>query len=477
MKKQVYNPYLPSYEYIPDGEPRVFNERLYIFGSHDRFGAGSFCQNDYVSWSTPVDDLSAWTYHGIIFRKEDDPLNDQGYPLFAPDVIRGNDDRYYLYYAPAGTGSIGVAMSGTPEGRYSFHAHVRYRDGTLLGKKDFDPYPFDPAIFIDDDHRIWLYIGFSPDPSWDFLEREFGTHPLQDGAWLVELEEDMATIKEGPFRLKIEDCPEHGHDFFEAPSMRKIDGRYYFIYSSFNSHELTYAISEDPKGPYHYKGILHDNGDIGLVPEKDRVSYTGNNHGSLMKVKDKWYIFGHRQTNYCAYSRQAIAEEIHMNEDGTFKQAQMTSCGLNGAPLIPQGRYGAYIACHLTAKEGAFHYDGICAEEVKLHHPAFSQDGEDRECDPKQFIRNMYDGSVCGFKWFSYKKDLQIAISSRGDEGHIEVRTKLNGPVLTTISISSHEDFTQSERRSLQIGPCERFALYLTYKGKGRIDLLDFELS
>ncbi|MBQ1379909.1 MAG: hypothetical protein IIY76_07880 [Erysipelotrichaceae bacterium] len=69
MKKQVFNPYLPSYEYIPDGEPHVFDGRLYVFGSHDRFGAPFFCENDYVLWSAPVSDLSDWKFHGTIYKK------------------------------------------------------------------------------------------------------------------------------------------------------------------------------------------------------------------------------------------------------------------------------------------------------------------------------------------------------------------------------------------------------------------------
>lgn len=55
MKKQGFNPYLPSWEYIPDGEPHVFDGRVYVFGSHDRFGGHTYCPNDYVCWSAPVD--------------------------------------------------------------------------------------------------------------------------------------------------------------------------------------------------------------------------------------------------------------------------------------------------------------------------------------------------------------------------------------------------------------------------------------
>lgn len=98
MKRQCYNPYLPSWEYIPDAEPRVFGERLYIYGSHDLFGAKEYCEGNYVSWSAPVGDLSDWRYEGVIFKKEDTPWNQEKLSYYAPDVVRGTDGRYYLYY-------------------------------------------------------------------------------------------------------------------------------------------------------------------------------------------------------------------------------------------------------------------------------------------------------------------------------------------------------------------------------------------
>ncbi|MGX8707070.1 MAG: family 43 glycosylhydrolase, partial [bacterium] len=72
---QVFNPFLPSWEYIPDGEPHVFGDRVYVYGSHDRFNAPLFCLNNYVCWSAPLNDLSAWTCSGEIYRKDQDPMN------------------------------------------------------------------------------------------------------------------------------------------------------------------------------------------------------------------------------------------------------------------------------------------------------------------------------------------------------------------------------------------------------------------
>ena len=98
-KNEAFNPYLPSWEYIPDGEPYVFNGRVYIFGSHDQFNGYVFCMDDYVCWSAPVNELWNWRYEGVIYKKTDDPLNKNGTMcLYAPDVTVGADGRYYLYY-------------------------------------------------------------------------------------------------------------------------------------------------------------------------------------------------------------------------------------------------------------------------------------------------------------------------------------------------------------------------------------------
>ena len=157
--KQIYNPFLPSYEYIPDGEPHVFGDRVYLFGSHDRFGGDSFCMNDYVCWSAPTDDLKSWRFEGVIYRRTQDPLNADGsHALFAPDVCRGPDGRYYLYYALDFVSVISVAVCDTPAGRYQFYGHVHFPDGHVLSSRAGEPYAFDPAVLCEGD-EVRLYMG------------------------------------------------------------------------------------------------------------------------------------------------------------------------------------------------------------------------------------------------------------------------------------------------------------------------------
>ena len=124
------NPYLPSWEYVPDGEPHLFGDRVYVYGSHDAFGAPIFCVNDYVCWSAPKDDLSDWRFEGVIYRKTQDPGNRLGIrSLYAPDVTQGPDGRYYLYYAFDFLGEMGVAGCDSPAGKYEFYGKVRHKDG------------------------------------------------------------------------------------------------------------------------------------------------------------------------------------------------------------------------------------------------------------------------------------------------------------------------------------------------------------
>ena len=97
--EQVYNPYLPLHEYVPDGEPHIFDGRVYIYGSHDAADAKVYCPGNYVTWSAPVNNLRDWRYEGEIYRRDQDPSNSNDkMQLWAPDVTKGPDGRYYLYY-------------------------------------------------------------------------------------------------------------------------------------------------------------------------------------------------------------------------------------------------------------------------------------------------------------------------------------------------------------------------------------------
>ena len=160
MNKPVFNPYLPSWEYIPDGEPHVFDGRVYVYGSHDHFDGFVFCPGDYTVWSAPVDDLSAWRCEGVTYERTADPINKDGRMcLYAPDVTRGPDGRYYLYYVYDKVNYVSVAVCDTPAGRFRFLGYVRHKNGALYGTEKGDEPQFDPAV-ITEGEKTWLYTGF-----------------------------------------------------------------------------------------------------------------------------------------------------------------------------------------------------------------------------------------------------------------------------------------------------------------------------
>ena len=480
MKQQAYNPYLPSWEYIPDGEPRVFGDRVYVYGSHDRFNAPIFCVNDYVCWSAPVDDLSDWQYEGVIYKKTQDPKNKLGLRLlFAPDVVRGVDGRYYLYYAFDFMGITGVAVCDTPAGQYEFYGYVHYADGTIWGRRKGDQFPFDPGVLVDDDGRVWHYSGFyTPTPA-----VVTGGIPLKnDGGVVMELEQDMVTIKTEPKVIFPKEGPGSflNHEFFEASSIRKDGDRYIFIYSSRHNHELCYAVSHRPDGDFEFGGTLVSLGDLfldGRENEKDGLNYLGNTHGGMLNIGDDWYIFYHRQTNRHSYSRQACAEKLVRTPDGKFLQAEVTSCGLNGGPLKGQGRYEARIACNLWSKDGVGRYDGSNPRKRLAEHPYFTQTGEDRERRGDQYIANMRSGAVAGFKYFEFRDLRQVGVTIGGNaEGKLQISTKPDfSGICGEIPIS-----VEGEQLGLVTNcavPDGVYPLYFRYIGTGAMTFHEFHLK
>lgn len=477
-KQQVFNPYLPSWEYIPDGEPHVFGDRVYVYGSHDRFNAPIFCMNDYVCWSAPVDDLSDWRNEGVIFRKNQDSKNKLGLRLlFAPDVCQGPDGRYYLYYAFDFMGIMGVAVSDHPAGKYEFLDHIHYQDGTIWGRRKGDQFPFDPGVLFDDDGRIWLYSGFyTPTPA----IATGGVKLKNDGGVVVELEQDMVTIKTEPKLIFPKQGPGsfQGHEFFEASSIRKDGDKYIFVYSSRHNHELCYAVSDRPDGGFVFGGTLVDQGDMfldGNTDERKALNYLGNTHGGMVKIHDQWYIFYHRQTNRHSYSRQACAELLIQNPDGSFQQAEVTSCGLNSNPLKGTGRYEARIACNLWSKDGVGRYDIKNPKKTLAAHPYFTQTGGDREQNGDQYIANMHDGAVAGFKYFQIDGGKQISVELRGKgAGRIEISDAPTFASSANIPVELNGQ-TKTFSGTLNLGT-GRKALYFRYCGTGAVDFIAFEL-
>ena len=465
MKKQAFNPYLPSWEYIPDGEPYVFGDRVYVYGSHDFYNGYVFCMGDYVCWSAPVDDLGDWRCEGVIYPRNEDPLNRDGKMcLYAPDVTVGPDGRYYLYYVLDHVSVVSVAVCDTPAGRYEFYGYVHYEDGVRLGERAGDEPQFDPGVLTEGD-RTYLYTGFCGrgDKS-------------RTGAMATVLGPDMLTVIEAPV-IVAPGCEYgqgtgfEGHEFFEAPSMRKVGEMYYFVYSSVVMHELCYAVSEEPTGGFTYGGVIVSNCDLHIdtyKPAEQPMAYGANNHGSIVRIGGDWYIFYHRHTNGSWYSRQGCAERIRIGEDGRIPQVELTSCGLNGGPLEGRGEYPAYIACNLFCDTPSVYVGDS-------RFPKIMQDGRDGDEEPG-YIANIQDTATAGFKYFDCQGVTAVRIRVRGyADGVFEVRTAWDGEVLARLKVeysNAWEEYTAPVNI-----PDGRQAIYLTYRGGGNASLLSFTLE
>ncbi len=419
MKEHIKgaNPYLPLWEHIPDGEPRLFTykgeKRLYVYGSHDTL-KDEYCGTDYVVWSAPADDLTDWRFDGVCYKAPDNE------PLYAPDVVE-KDGVYYMYAAEDRGSRIVVASSESPAGPF--------RDPvvTELG--------FDPGVLVDDDGRVYAYWGFTK-------------------SWCAELESDMATIKKGTVKENIlPHCVCHWNtdtehadsvfEFFEASSLRKIGGKYVLIYSKriseavpelgyekdTNSY-LAYAYSDSPLGGWQYGGILSCNaGEMYKKPDgtNGRAYPNCNNHGSIVDIDGQWYVFYHRKTGENEYSRQGMLEPIDaaVGSDGkvyigavTFGEdgepvkadtAEMTSQGAYVNGVDAYGIFSAGYACCLIPSESG---------ERAYIKPVYEGDSSP--------VVGIKSGTVVGFKYMQFGSEppetVTVKTSGMAESGGITVR-------------------------------------------------------
>lgn len=362
LASQCRNPVLPPDIFIPDVEARVFEDRLFVYGSWDSQDH-TFCSTEYHVASTA--DMHEWTIYPkalsgtdiawttksrkdypavdinprrlppslkkvcsdmklpvnliprFLLPKNINPgkyLRKQHQILYAPDCIR-KDGKYFLYFCTAGY-QEGVAVVEQPEG--PFRDPIQLPCGGI-----------DPAVFIDDNGKAYYYWG-------------------QFRASGVELNEDMCSFD--PQKVKTEIVTEEEHGFHEGSSVRKCNGIYYYIYPCTLRNDrptcLAYATSDHPLGPYTYRGIIIDNAKC------DPESW--NNHGSIQYFRGQWYVFYHRSSKNSRYRRRLCVEPIAFNEDGTINEVLMTSIGA-GTPFSQNEIIEGWRACEV---EGGAYIDG-----------------------------------------------------------------------------------------------------------------------
>ena len=310
----AHNPILDSHIFVPDVEAHAWGDgRMYLYGSFDHQGGQTYCSDVHHVYSS--EDLIRWTDHGVVFSLADSLWAKDCDALYAPDCAY-RDGWYYLYYCVP-DGRCGVAKSQSPTGPFTDVGQIQGIWG------------IDPSVFVDDDGQAYIYWG---QLTWGKIAK------LKDN--MVEIEPDSV----------VESLTIAEHEFHEGSSVKKINGKYYFLFADTHRHRdpvsgegrptcLGYAVSDHPMKGFQYGGVIIDN--FGCDPA------SWNNHGSIECFGGQWYVFYHRSTHGTVNSRHVCLEPIYFNEDGSIPEVKQTSSGVGEA--IPASAYiPAHLACELS---------------------------------------------------------------------------------------------------------------------------------
>lgn len=405
------NPYLPLWEHLPDGEPRVFEDpdnpgkyRVYIIGSHDvRFD--SYCGADIRMWSAPVDDLTDWRDEGPIFTYH---IQNQWDVMYAPDLVeikkKDGTKEYYLYPHSRGQNREAMVCKGSrPDGPFTpvnlNEDGTRTVPGSFLG--------FDPSIFVEnitDPNDPDYEIGFRAYGFWGF-QRSSAAQLDQNTMYSVRPGTEIipyfipASSRYGAVKdpegttypaLYKEQKPTE-FNFFEASSIRQVGNKYVMIFSGYSGPDyglgssnstLRYAYGDSPLGPWRSGGVLVDSRGVVLNQDGSKLQTTNaghNTHGSLQEINGQWYVFYHRPPRGFGFARQAMVAPVAIQWDekpvaeggkvvitgydpysadntwtakasngDAYTGAEVTSEGFQIFGLDPYKYYSAGYACYLS---------------------------------------------------------------------------------------------------------------------------------
>ena len=464
------NPYMPLWEHVPDGEPRVFDyngeKRVYVYGSHD-IERREYCGRNYVVWSAPVTDLTDWTCHGVSYETHYDSI------LYAPDVVK-KGDTYYLYAAEKRGGLIVVASAKAPWGPFENPVE------TKLG--------FDPGILVDDDGRVYAYWGGCAAP-----------------CYIAELEEDMATIREGTLvsnPLGHSTCPwnpaDDGHislidGFFEASSPRKVLGKYVYIFSRRyekpvpelgvfepNNGFLSYRFSDSPFGPFIGGGDISFNGGEILRDAEGVGTMTypwGNNHGAIMEVNGKWYVFYHRQTGVNEFSRQAMLEpvDVALGSDGALYIGDIRY--LNGEPVSSRPVEMTSQGAHINGLD-AFSWisAGYACHIHGSRQRAYVEPRYEQRDDISTPVVGITSGTTVGFRYLQFGGNAPrtvTAVMNRHRPMKVNVRLdSYRGRVAACLDFSGEEN---EKTAALTTGVVGKHAVYFEFLSDADGEIASFD--
>jgi hypothetical protein len=318
-KKEPISQPLVTHIYTADPSAHVFNGRIYIYNSHDTSTGipedemgGHFDMRDYHILS--MDSIGGpVTDHGVALDIRNIPW--AGRQLWAPDAAFANNT-YYLYFPVKDKKDvfhIGVATSDKPEG--PFKAEKDYIKGS---------YSIDPCAFKDDDGSYYMYFGGIwggqlqrwNNNKYDTSDARRKPAEMAILPRMAKLNKDMKSFAEPVKEIQILDkngkpFTEKDNDkrFFEAAWMHKYKGKYYFSYSTGDTHFINYATGDNPYGPFTYQGVV-------LEPVDGWT-----NHQSIVEVKGKWYLFYHDvQLSGKTHLRNVKVTELKYNDDGSIQK-------------------------------------------------------------------------------------------------------------------------------------------------------------
>ena len=453
------NPYLPLWEHLPDGEPRVFEDpdapgkyRAYIIGSHDT-SYNQYCGNDVRMWSAPVEDLSQWRDEGPIFSYYVDGKWDT---MYAPDLVEIKDKKtgkktYWLYPHSRGWRRIAMVCKGDrPDGPFSpvnLTADGRACvDGSLI---DFDPSVFVESITDKKDKdyeigfRAYVFYGFQHSTACELDQKNmFAKRPgteLIDPFIPASSRDGKLLDKEGSvYTALYKGQNPHDFNFFEASSIRQVGNKYVMVFSGYSGVEyglgatnsaLRYAYGDSPLGPWRSGGVLVDSRGVVLNEDGSNLITTNaghNTHGSLQEINGQWYVFYHRPPRCFGNARQAMVAPVKIEWDkkpvakggqvritgydpfvkgnewtalasngNHYTGAEVTSEGFQIFGLPPYAYYSAGIAC--------FMYGGTNSND-------WMQDNHD-VWNNSMDLAGITNGGIVGFKYFGFGG---LSTSSKG---------------------------------------------------------------
>ena len=439
------NPYLPLWEHLPDGEPRVFEDpdnpgkfRAYIIGSHDlRFT--SYCGPDIRVWSAPVEDLSQWRDEGPVFTYE---IEGKWDVMYAPDLVEVNRKdgtrEYYLYPHSRGPNREAMVAKGSrPDGPFTpinLTADGKSTvPGSILG--------FDPAVYIeyiDDPNDPDFEIGFRAYAYWGFqrslaAELDQNTmYTLRPGTEVIDYflpassRYGVVRDPEGTEYSAIypgEDLS--GFNFFEASSIRKIGNKYVTVFSGYSGPDygvsstnstLRYAVGDSPLGPWRAGGVLVDSRGIVLNEDGSGMQVTNgghNTHGSLEEINGQWYVFYHRPPRGFGFARQPVVapvmvkwDEAPVSEGGTVTIRGYDPYADDKVWKVVDNQGRAYTGAEVTSE--GFHIYGLdpyryysAGYAAYLSDISIQQDSWDI-WDNHMPIGAVKNGHIIGYKYFGF---------------------------------------------------------------------------